>query len=74
LLGVGAAHIVVDMGVQYYDYPDKDDIRRMNAAIDRVYGFAKTKYQASQNDGILEDSIFDGKDYGVIAVVASTGL
>lgn len=74
LLGAGAAHIVVDMGVQYYDYPDKDDIRRMNAAIDRVYGFAKTKYQASQNDGILEDSIFDGKDYGVIAVVASTGL
>lgn len=74
LLGVGAAHIVVDMGVNYYDYPDKDDIRRMNSAIDRVYGFAKTKYEASQNDGILEGSIFDGNDYGVIAVVASTGL
>jgi hypothetical protein len=74
LLGVGAAHIVVDMGINYYDYPDKDDIRRMNSAIDRVYGFAKTKYKASQNDGILEGSIFDGNDYGVIAVVASTGL
>ncbi len=74
LLGAGAAHMVVDMGVAYYDYADKDDIRRMNAAIDRVYGMAKTKYSASANDGILENSIFDGKDYGVIAVVASTGL
>lgn len=73
LMGAGAAHIVVDMGIQYYDYADKDDVRRMNASVDRVYGFAKTKYQASDNDGILEDSIFDGKDYGVIAVVASTG-
>ncbi len=74
LLGVGAAHIVVDMGVNYYDYADKDDVRRMKASIDRVYGFAKTKYKASDNDGILKDSIFDEKDYGVIAVVASTGL
>ena len=74
LLGVGAAHMVVDMGVAYYDYPDKDDVRRMNFSIDRVYGFAKTKYEASANDGILKDSVFDGMDYGVIAVVASTGL
>lgn len=74
LLGVGACTMVVDMGVNYYDYPDKDDIRRMNAAIDRVYGMAKTKYKASDNDGILKGSIFDGNDYGVIAVVASTGL
>jgi N4-gp56 family major capsid protein len=74
MLGAGAAHIVVDMGVQYYDYADKDDIRRMNASIDRVYGLAKTKYEASANDGILKGSMFDGKDYGVIAVVASTGV
>ena len=46
----------------------------MKASIDRVYGFAKTKYEASANDGILKDSIFDGNDYGVIAIVASTGL
>jgi N4-gp56 family major capsid protein len=74
VLGAGAFYIVVDDGVNYYDYPDKDDVRRMNASIDRVYGFAKTKYSASANDGILKDSIFDGKDYGVIAVVSSTGL
>lgn len=72
-LGANAGHIVVDEGVAYYDWADKDDPRRMNAGVDRVYGFAKTKYEASANDGILEDSIFDGKDYGVIAVVASTG-
>lgn len=74
LVGAGACHIVVDQGVGYYDYPDKDDVRRMNASIDRVYGMAKTKYQASANDGVLEGSIFDGQDYGVIAVVASTGV
>jgi len=73
LVGAGACHIVVDEGIAYYDYPDKDDVRRMNASIDRVYGMAKTKYLASANDGVLKDSIFDGKDYGVIAVVASTG-
>ncbi|MCX6076001.1 MAG: DUF4043 family protein [Campylobacterales bacterium] len=73
LVGAGAGYIVVDQGIAYYDWADKDDPRRMNAGIDRVYGFAKTKYDASMNDGILADSIFDGKDYGVIAVVASTG-
>lgn len=73
LLGAGAAHMVVDMGIAYYDWADKGDPRRMNAGVDRVYGLAKTKYQASDNDGVLEGSIFDGKDYGVIAVVASTG-
>ncbi|MFW9625377.1 MAG: DUF4043 family protein [Sulfurospirillum sp.] len=74
LVGAGACHIAVDMGVQYYDYADKNDIRRMVSAIDRVYGFAKTKYQASANDGVLAGSMFDAKDYGVIAVVASTGI
>lgn len=74
LVGAGACHIAVDMGVQYWDYTAPNDIRRMVSAIDRVYGFAKTKYVASQNDNILADSMFDGKDYGVIAVVASTGL
>jgi N4-gp56 family major capsid protein len=74
LVGAGACHMVVDMGVAYYDWADKSDPRRMNAGIDRVYGMAKTKYSASANDGILQDSIFDGKDYGVVAVVASTGI
>jgi N4-gp56 family major capsid protein len=73
LMGAHAMHLVVDQGIAYYDYPDKDDPRRMHAGIDRVLGFTKTKYQASANDGILEGSIFDNKDYGVIAVVASTG-
>jgi N4-gp56 family major capsid protein len=74
LVGAGSCHMVVDMGVAYYDWADKSDPRRMNAGIDRVYGMAKTKYSASANDGILEGSIFDGKDYGVVAVVASTGI
>lgn len=74
LVGAGAGYVVVDQGVAYYDWVDKSDPRRMNAGIDRVYGFAKTKYEASANDGILADSIFDGNDYGVIAVVASTGI
>jgi N4-gp56 family major capsid protein len=74
LVGAGAGYIVVDQGIAYYDWVDKSDPRRMNAGIDRVYGFAKTKYVASLNDGILADSIFDGKDYGVITVVASTGI
>ena len=73
LVGAGSCQIVVDKGVAYYDYADKDDVRRMNASIDRVYGLAKTKFEASSNDGVLKDSIFDGKDYGVVAVVASTG-
>jgi len=74
LVGAGAGYIVVDQGVAYYDWVDKNDPRRMHAGIDRVYGFAKTKYVASLNDGILAGSIFDGKDYGVVAVVASTGI
>ena len=74
LVGAGACHVVVDQGVAYYDWADEKDPRRMNAGIDRVYGLAKTKYEASQNDGILEGSMFDGKDYGVIAVVSSTGI
>lgn len=72
-VGAHAAQIVVDEGIAYYEWADKDDPRRMHAGIDRVYGFAKTKFEASTNDGILKDSIFDGKDYGVIAVVSSTG-
>jgi predicted RNA-binding protein len=74
MLGAGAGYIVVDKGVAYYDWEDSKDPRRMNAGIDRVYGYAKTKYKASDNDGILKDSIFDGNDYGVIAVVSSTGM
>lgn len=74
MLGAGSCQVVVDMGVAYYDYPAKDDVRRMVSAIDRVFGMAKTKFVASANDGVLEDSIFDGKDYGVIAVIASTGI
>ena len=73
LLGAGAGHIVVDQGIALYDWADSKDPRRMHVGIDRVYGLAKTKYKASANDGVLEGSIFDNKDYGVIAVVASTG-
>lgn len=72
-LGANAMHLVVDLGISYFDWPDGKDPRRMHAGIDRVYGCTKTKYKASDNDGILKDSIFDNKDYGVIAVVASTG-
>lgn len=74
LVGAGAGYIVVDQGVAYYDWVDGKDPRLMHAGVDRVYGFAKTKYEASENDGILADSIFNGNDYGVIAVVASTGI
>jgi len=72
-VGAGAGYIVVDQGIALYDWADAKDPRRMHAGIDRVYGLAKTKYKASSNDGILEGSIFDNKDYAVIAVVASTG-
>lgn len=74
MMGASACHVVVDKGVAYYDWVDPKDPRRMNAGIDRVYGIAKTKYSASSNDGILEGSMFDDKDYGTIAVVSSTGL
>jgi len=73
LVGAGSCYMVVDQGIAYYDWADKSDPRRMHAGIDRVYGMAKTKYEASANDGILADSIFDNKDYGVVAVIASTG-
>jgi len=72
-LGVGALYMALDMGIQYYDYSDKDDVRRLNASVDKVCGVGKTKYKADQNKGLLKDSIFDGKDYAVIACVSSTG-
>lgn len=72
-LGASAGQLVVDKGIQYYEYDDKDDPRRMNIGIDRVMGFAKTKFLASANDGLLEDSVFNEKDYGVIGVISSTG-
>lgn len=73
LMGAMSCTMVVDHGIAYYDWADKDDPRIMNAGIDRVFGMAKTKYEASLNDGILEDSMFDGNDFGVVAVIASTG-
>ncbi len=73
LVGACSTQLVIDQGIAYYEWPDKDDPRRMHAGIDRVCGFAKTKYNADQNDGLLAGSMFDGKDYGVIAVIASTG-
>ena len=73
MLGAGAGTIVVDKGFSYYEWEDKDDPRRMHVGIDRVFGFAKTKYSASANDGLLKDSIFNDKDFGVIAVVSATG-
>lgn len=72
-VGASAGQIVVDKGIQYYEQEDKDDVRRMNVSIDRVMGFAKTKFLSSANEGVLEDSVFDGKDYGVIGVISSTG-
>lgn len=73
MLGAGAGTIVVDKGFSYYEFEDKDDPRRMHVAIDRVFGFAKTRYSASDNDGLLKDSEYNNKDFGVIAVVAATG-
>lgn len=73
LVGACAAQLVVDQNIAYYEWPDKDDPRKLHAGIDRICGFAKTKYEANQNDGLLAGSIFDGKDYGSIAVIASTG-
>lgn len=73
MVGACSTQLVMDQGIAYYEWADKDDPRRMHGGVDRVCGFAKTKYVADQNDGLLAGSIFDGKDYGVIAVVASTG-
>ncbi len=73
MLGAGAGVIVVDKGFSYYEWEDKDDPRRMHVGIDRVFGFAKQKYSASDNDGLLKDSPYNNKDFGVIAIVAATG-
>ncbi len=72
-LGASAGQIVADDGMRYYEQEDKDDPRRMNIGADRVAGLAKTKFESKHNEGILEDSVFDGRDYGVIGVVSSTG-
>lgn len=73
MVGACSTQMVLDEGIAYYEWPDAKDPRYMHAGIDRVCGLAKTKYNADQNDGLLAGTMFDGKDFGVIAVVASTG-
>lgn len=73
MVGACSSQMVLDEGIAYYEWPDAKDPRYMHAGIDRVCGLAKTKYSADQNDGLLAGTMFDGKDFGVIAVVASTG-
>ena len=42
----------------------------MKAGTDKVFAFGKTKYNSKDNDDLLEDNIYNNKDFGVIAVVA----
>ncbi len=69
-LGAGAGVIAVDQAANFYDWADKDDPRFMKAGTDKVFAFGKTKYNSKDNDDLLEDNIYNNKDFGVIAVVA----
>ena len=69
-LGAGAGVIAVDQPANFYDWADKDDPRYMKAGTDKIFGFAKTKYNSKDNDDLLEDNIYNNKDFGVIAVVS----
>lgn len=69
-LGAGAGVIAVDQPANFYDWADKDDPRFMNAGVDKIFGFAKTKYNSRDNDDLLEDNVYNNKDFGVIAVVS----
>jgi hypothetical protein len=70
LLGAGAGVIAVDQPARFFDWPDEKDPRFMKAGTDKVFGFAKAKYNSADNDGILNDCEYDGKDFGVIAIIA----
>ena len=69
-LGAGAGVIAVDKPANFYDWADKDDPRYMKAGTDKIFGFAKTRYNSKDNDDLLEDNIYNNKDFGVIAVVS----
>ncbi len=69
-LGAGAGVIAVDKPANFYDWADKDDPRFMKAGTDKIFGFAKTRYNSKDNDDLLEDNIYNNKDFGVIAVVS----
>lgn len=72
-LGAGAGVIALDQPARFFDWADKDDPRFMKAGTDKVFAFAKAKYNSADNDGILDGCEYDNKDFGVIAIVASTG-
>jgi N4-gp56 family major capsid protein len=69
-LGAGAGAIAVDQPANFYDWADKDDPRFMKAGTDKIFGFAKTRYNSRDNDDLLEDNVYNNKDFGVIAVVS----
>ena len=69
-LGAGAGVIAIDQPANFYDWADKDDPRYAKAGTDKIFGFAKTRYNAKDNDDLLEDNDYNGKDFGVIAVVS----
>lgn len=69
-LGAGAGVIAIDQPANFYDWADKDDPRYMKAGTDKVFGFAKTRYNSKDNDDLFEDNIYNNKDFGVIAVVS----
>lgn len=69
-LGAGAGVIAVDQPANFYDWADKDDPRFMKAGTDKVFAFGKTRYSSKDNDDLLEDNVYNNKDFGVIAVVS----
>lgn len=69
-LGAGAGVIAVDQPANFYDWPDKDDPRFMKAGTDKIFGFAKTRYSAKDNDDLFTDNEYNNKDFGVITVIS----
>lgn len=68
LLGATAGLMPMDTGFTWYE--DKyDNNRKASVAVDRDFGFAKTRFKGKKPAEIA--SVWHDKDYGVIAVVAA---
>jgi N4-gp56 family major capsid protein len=71
-LGAGCCYMVDDDGVQYFEDTPKDPRYPLTGA-DRTLGVAKARFNSTMNAGLFKNEYIDDKDFGVIAVVSSTG-
>ncbi len=71
-LGATAGLMPFDEGVKYWE-EDIDAGRKLRIGVDRIFGFAKTKYTASANNTDGQASTYYNKDYGVIVNYAYAG-